>query len=480
MTARLAIAYRLRALSSLSGSARGDLSWLVGGGAAAVVAVGIALRVPVEVAALGVLVAVTVALRRPSQMLLLAVAVVPFLGLLRRLLAGDSGRIDFDPLAAGSLILFAIPLVVTGLDPGVFTGRERRPGTRWVLGAAAMLIAAVVTTMLLRLDLAPTDLFFAATTSAPFVAVAMIASGRLPDVWGTLRRYIPPAALVAGVYGVVQFTVLPVWDRRWMIASGLTSIGAPYPLQVRVFGTSEAPGPFAAFLGLGLVVALCNATVSRGPRRIIWFTFVLALVIPLILTGVRAALLAAAVVAIALALVRGRGLGRVLPVALVVVAYFVVGQVTDSLSGTSSILSDQRYGGFDPDTDASLQARLGLFTYLARPFSYLIGSPGIVRLDNFMIDNLVAYGLVACVASIAIWIGFMRIGFRQLSNRGSDASVAAGTLFILIFCLAGDIFTSSFGFMAAIVLGSGLRRWYALPVDQLRLGTSSTLVLADS
>lgn len=62
------------------------------------------------------------------------------------------------------------------------------------------------------------------------------------------------AVLLLGLYGVVQFFVVPPWDAMWMSASGMNSIGKPFPFEVRVFGTMDAPGPFAMFLMAGLVI----------------------------------------------------------------------------------------------------------------------------------------------------------------------------------------------------------------------------------
>jgi cell division protein FtsW (lipid II flippase) len=68
--------------------------------------------------------------------------------------------------------------------------------------------------------------------------------------------------LIMGVYGVVQyFSPLP-WDRFWVIASEMTTIGRPDPYELRIFSTLNSPGPFAGILMVGLLVLLEARSVS--------------------------------------------------------------------------------------------------------------------------------------------------------------------------------------------------------------------------
>ena len=81
------------------------------------------------------------------------------------------------------------------------------------------------------------------------------------------------AALVAGAYGLYQFTSPPLWDINWMQRSGMTTIGRPEPFAVRVFGPMHSPGVFSAFLVIALVLWLARprtpgaAGGRRGRRR---------------------------------------------------------------------------------------------------------------------------------------------------------------------------------------------------------------------
>ncbi|MFI5310991.1 MAG: O-antigen ligase family protein, partial [Gemmatimonadales bacterium] len=82
--------------------------------------------------------------------------------------------------------------------------------------------------------------------------------------------------------GLYQFVRLPSWDAQWMRNANLRSIGSPLPFFVRIFGTLNTPGPYAAFLVAGLLMLL----LGKGKLR--YVSTALALV-ALLLTRTRAA-----------------------------------------------------------------------------------------------------------------------------------------------------------------------------------------------
>ena len=84
------------------------------------------------------------------------------------------------------------------------------------------------------------------------------------------------------IYGVYQFVRIPAWDAQWMINADLKSIGAPLPFLVRVFGTLNTPGPFAAFLLAGILMMLTGKGFVRFPG-------IAAALVALLLTRTRAA-----------------------------------------------------------------------------------------------------------------------------------------------------------------------------------------------
>lgn len=105
---------------------------------------------------------------------------------------------------------------------------------------------------------------------------------RYPEMGTSLRRTFSVAVPLLAAYGVYQFARLPSWDAQWMRNADLRSIGNPVPFAVRIFGTLNTPGPYAAFLVAGVLMLL----LGRGRWRHI--SIALALV-ALLLTRTRAA-----------------------------------------------------------------------------------------------------------------------------------------------------------------------------------------------
>ena len=80
-----------------------------------------------------------------------------------------------------------------------------------------------------------------------------------------VRRTFVWGVLVMGLYGLLQFFVLPPWDRYWMLHAPLESIGQAKPFEVTVFSTLNAPGPFAVVLMAGLLILFTGGGVLRWP-----------------------------------------------------------------------------------------------------------------------------------------------------------------------------------------------------------------------
>lgn len=61
--------------------------------------------------------------------------------------------------------------------------------------------------------------------------------------------------LVMGSYGILQYLLLPQWDRYWLIQSGMfSSAGDPVPLGMRVWSTMHSPGPFSVTIAACLLI----------------------------------------------------------------------------------------------------------------------------------------------------------------------------------------------------------------------------------
>lgn len=77
----------------------------------------------------------------------------------------------------------------------------------------------------------------------------------LPAIRRGFERAMMAGTLVAGVYGVLQYYLLPKWDSAWMISAEMVTFGRPEPLEVRVFSIMNAPQILAVFLMAGMLLA---------------------------------------------------------------------------------------------------------------------------------------------------------------------------------------------------------------------------------
>jgi O-antigen ligase len=141
-----------------------------------------------------------------------------------------------------------------------------------------------------------------------------------------LRRNIRNVAvwgcLIVGGYGLVQFFLLPHWDAYWMIQSGITTAGRPFPLQVRVFSTLDTAGP----LGEALVALILLAAVDRRGSGLLRATAVTAGVLALGLSQVRAAWISLGVGVVLLLVAKRIKVGRMVGgFAVVLVLLLAVG-----------------------------------------------------------------------------------------------------------------------------------------------------------
>jgi hypothetical protein len=89
--------------------------------------------------------------------------------------------------------------------------------------------------------------------------------GRQAALYTGFERAMVGGTLVAGLYGILQFIVLPPWDREWMDLNHLVSLGPAEPLTMRVFSTMNAPQVLGAFLVVGILVTF------RLPGRVKFF-----------------------------------------------------------------------------------------------------------------------------------------------------------------------------------------------------------------
>ncbi len=69
--------------------------------------------------------------------------------------------------------------------------------------------------------------------------------------------------LVTGSYGVIQYLVVPEWDRYWRLQTDFVTAGVPEPLTLNIFSTMNSNGPFAMAMMAGLLILIG----SKGELR---------------------------------------------------------------------------------------------------------------------------------------------------------------------------------------------------------------------
>jgi len=394
---------------------------------------------------IGLLVAV-IARRRPLVMVLVVI-LVPTLSLLRRVVAGASGYTESDPLILLPLILTLGVVVVSWGQPRVSGGAR---GTK---AFAVTVVLGVLASVLLTSSFTVDALFFAGLIVIPLLFAIATSTGRMPLVWGYAMHVLPALGAIVGTYGLYQFFVLPDWDRAWMRTSQLTSIGHPEPLEVRVFGMSESPGPYALFLGLVIVLCLAAAvTTTRWASRVGWIALGGYVAYPLLLSGVRSTLVGVGVCAVVLILVRARGLARILLLGFLAGAWVLLTTVVNRFSASSTILTSDRYTEFSTDDD-SFVARIDLLSSVGNPFRYIVGNPAARAVDNLFVDVLLRYGLVAAIGMLLLICGIVILALRQLvAKRNEVAALCA--IFIATQVIFGPTFNSLFGILVGVVFGT--------------------------
>jgi hypothetical protein len=100
-----------------------------------------------------------------------------------------------------------------------------------------------------------------------------------PTYRRNIQRVFVWGVLLTGAYGVFQFLVAPAWDCFWLINADMNSIGRPAPLEIRVWSTMNAPGPFASFMMAGLLLLFLNKGPLKLPAMVVgYLAFLLSLV----------------------------------------------------------------------------------------------------------------------------------------------------------------------------------------------------------
>lgn len=422
---------------------------ITGAGLIVVGLVGLATVLPIQFVVVLLVVGLTIATLPVSMWLDVAVYTAMFSGLFRRLLAGDSGRIDADPFIIIPLFLATATIFAALFRKNVSTKID------WLSGLSVILAAVILASVAINVAFDYVALYFALTQVVPLLLLAAILAGLVPDIVPRLRRVYPLMALVAGGYGIYQFFFLPSWDRAWMQVADMVSIGRPFPMELRVFGVADSPGAFAAYLSVGILWMIQNAIVGSGVFRLGWIVGAMSLFGPLILTGVRTSLFGVVLVLLVLAVRGSRGSARLTMLTLIALLSVSVVAAVGMFGQTSSILTANRMTNLDLRNDVSFQARLELLRSAGSAFTRPFGVSDGQRLDNYFVDLLVAFGPIAGGIALLLMVVIGLRAWLNLADLAANGRAAHLCLFFLFTLIGGNMFVSSIAVLIALIFASG-------------------------
>lgn len=309
----------------------------------------------------------------------------------------------------------------------------------------------------------------------PLALGLYVAAAGPPDtaeLSAVIRRTAVLGTLVLGVYGVVQFVLVPAWDAFWLQNAPIDSAGFPHPFEVRVFSTLNSPAPFASVLGTLLVVL----TACRARTR--WLSM-LAGFVALGLSLVRTAWLGYIVALFSflspgrLRLLRSAAVGVGLPVLLLVL---YGGPLTEAISKRLSATTASA------SKDESLVDRLEFYRallpeVLTDPVGNGLGSVGVStklssdgklgNLGNFdggALEVLYTFGLPVGLAFLAATVLAVVAAARVAKRRGDlERAMAAGLLGLLVQLPLANPLTTPSGIFFWLFLGMLARPLHAEP-----------------
>ena len=296
------------------------------------------------------------------------------------------------------------------------------------------------------------------------------------------------------VYGIYQFAVLPEWDRAWLVNAQMRSLGIPFPFLIRVFGTLNTPGPYAAFLMVAAILGIQGKGVLRYPSialamvamlltrtRAVWIAFMFGLIAQLISQPIlrlpKRSVTIVFVVLLALPIVNSQQFKvTILP---------RIGSLKN-ISDDASFVKRLSFG--EEAASNIVQNAEGVGLGNTGGAVQLRSSGGVRSLDNGVLEVFFLFGWVG---GILFFFGLGGLLFQSL--RFADArrdpfagSFRACALALVSILPIGEVFTGSSGTLLWSMIGLGLaahayhqttglalrsRAWEAMQSRHAMLGT---------
>jgi hypothetical protein len=293
-----------------------------------------------------------------------------------------------------------------------------------------------------------------------------------PDLRLAIQKTLLQATGLLGLYGIYQYIAPPIWDVYWWqsLPFGLVAaFGRPVPYEVRVWSTMNAPQPFAAIIGMSLLLILGTRIKYKIPVGLIGLSvFSLTLVrtewlglivgIAYLASRMKAALF-----------LRSLGLGTLSLVLLV--------PLLMSFTSTRKLLEDRVESFTHLASDDSVSTRLAMYQHLTadlvqNPYGHGVGNKEVYlgySLDSGPLKMLYNFGLLGTFlylagALCALWL------LMRNPDRTDVFAMSCGAILLSAFAkfLSLSAFMNASGILVWLAIGMGLaaRQWN---VEQRRL-----------
>ena len=407
---------------------------------------------------------------RASRMALL---LLPFVGFLRRVTAGESGYVPSDPVIMFCLLLL-LPAVALPISGG-FTRTSR-----WIALLAAWLVLEALVS--LTRGAVVSSAYSLLTTVVPVLLALQLALGRWPGLPSFTARWTPWVAAVTAVYSLMQWLHPPRWDMAWLatVQRDFLSVGLPYPGQFRIFGTMESPGAYAAFLGAAAVLLVARPLTGRHrPAQAVGRAVALGLiVVALSLTAVRSVLLPLPLAILVVMFLRG-GRSRTIGLPAIVLATPLLVLLPPLLGNSDRAESRYDLGSLAQDESFNARAQLlrSFVTALANPIGTGLGSTGnaaagtggLSVVDNGYLARTIETGTVGLLLFlVAIAVVLLPALRGDASGPPLPLPWIGVVVFFLLYELSGPLIGATVGIYFWIGVGA-----IACHVHEHRAGPSS-------
>lgn len=282
-----------------------------------------------------------------------------------------------------------------------------------------------------------------------------------PENRSRLLRDISVYAGLAGAYALVQYTLLPPWDKFWMESNPLGNgpigiLGVAEPFKLRVFGSMNSPHSLST--SLAMVALLTLARPGLG------YTVSMLLSLGGILVSLQRSVVVLMVPLFGLALLNGPPRARAR-----IVAVLGLGAIALSLAFATSgdllfRISERFLEHNNLSPDASMAVRLRQYSdaivWLAeapwgRGFGWRSLADGpVFVLDSGVLDALMTLGVAVGIVYLAAFLGLVATACIPAVLRGGVALPAAlAVMFNSAQLLFGFPLIGEHGFFTFLALG---------------------------